>query len=101
MLQARGIEGVRVLAGLVGLGKRHRCEQIDQACQIALTHEAFRLRTVRELIKRTGARQQAFEYLAEHEIIRDLASYDELVSASLRQEPLAASIHSPLQEQES
>ena len=53
-------------------------------------HEAFRLRTIRELIKRAGAKQEAFEYLAEHEIIRDLASYGELVSASLRREPVGA-----------
>ena len=90
MLQARGIQGLRVLAGLVALGKRHRAEPIDQACAIAVTHEAFRLRTIRELIKRAGAKQEAFEYLAEHEIIRDLASYGELVSASLRREPVGA-----------
>ena len=90
MLQARGIQGVRVLVGLVSLGKRHPSEQIDQACAIAVTHEAFRLRTIRELIKRAGAKQEAFEYLAEHEIIRDLASYGELVSASFRREPVMA-----------
>ena len=90
MLQARGVGGLRVLTGLLNLGRRHRCEQIDRACEIAVTHEAFRLRTLRELIKRSSGRQMAFEYLAEHEIIRDLASYDELVSASLRREPMAA-----------
>jgi transposase len=90
MLQARGIEGVRVLLGLVSLGNRYRCEQIDEACAIAVTHEAFRLRTIRELIKRAGAKQEAFEYLAEHEIIRDLAGYDELVAASLRGQPVEA-----------
>ena len=89
MLQARGVEGVRVLAGLVSLGKRHRCEEIEQACAIALTHGAFRLRTIRELIKRRGAEQEAFEYLSEHEIIRDLVSYEELVAASLLGQPVA------------
>lgn len=84
MLQARGVQGVRVLAGLVSLGGRYRCDQIDRACAVALTHEAFRLRAVRELIKREGPKQEAFEYLAEHEIIRDLAGYDQLVRASLQ-----------------
>ena len=84
MLQARGVQGVRVLAGLVSLGGRYRCREIDRACEVALTHEAFRLRALRELIKREGRKQQAFEYLAEHEIIRDLAGYDELVRASLQ-----------------
>jgi transposase len=89
MLEARGIQGIRVLVGLVSLANRHRSDQIDRACAVAVTHDAFRLRTIRELIKRDGAKQQAFEYLAEHEIIRDLASYDEVVAASLAGRPVA------------
>ena len=89
MLEARGIQGIRVLVGLVSLANRHPSDQIDRACAVAVTHEAFRLRTIRELIKRDGAKQQAFEYLAEHEIIRDLASYDEVVAASLAGRPVA------------
>ncbi len=99
MLQERGIEGIRVLVGLVSLGKRHRSEQIDQACATAVTHEAFRLRTIRELIKRAGTKQEAFEYLAEHEIIRDLASYGQLIAASLCRDPVRAGRYS--QEHES
>jgi transposase len=88
MLQDRGIEGVRVLSGLIHLGRRHRYGQIDQACEIALTHNAFRLRTIRQLIQRQGRKQQQFEFLAEHEIIRDLAEYDQLVDAAFQREPL-------------
>jgi hypothetical protein len=88
MLQARGIQGVRVLVGLLSLTRRYRPEQIDRACQIALTHEAFRLRVIRELIRRGGAAQEEFEYLASHEIIRDLTDYGELVTAAFRREPL-------------
>jgi transposase len=90
MLQARGIQGVRVLAGLLSLTRRYRPEQIDRACEIALTHEAFRLRVIRELIRRGGPVQEEFEYLANHEIIRDLADYGELVTAAFRREPLPA-----------
>jgi transposase len=90
MLQARGIQGVRVLLGLVSLGNRHRSDRIDKACAIAVTHEAFRLRAIRELIQREGRKQEAFEYLAEHEIIRDLARYGELVAASFRRESVEA-----------
>ena len=90
MLQARGIQGVRVLVGLLSLTRRYRYDQIDRACEIAVTHEAFRLRVVRDLIRRGGPAQEEFEYLASHEIIRDLADYDDLVASALRQEPLPA-----------
>ena len=43
-----------------------------------------------ELIRRGGPVQEQFEYLACHEIIRDLADYGELVAAALRREPLLA-----------
>ncbi|HUT57582.1 MAG TPA: IS21 family transposase, partial [Phycisphaerae bacterium] len=93
MLQARGIEGIRVLQGLVGLCRHHDSQQINAACEIALTHEAFRLRNVRELIKRRdGRKQEALEYLAEHEIIRDLADYGALVAASLRGQSVEAMV---------
>ncbi len=54
-------------------------DQIEQACEIALTYNAFRLRAIRELIKRGGNKQEEFEFLAAHEIIRDMADYGELV----------------------
>ena len=98
MLQARGIQGVRVLVGLLSLTRRYRPQQIDRACQTALTHEAFRLRVIRELIRRGGLVQEEFEYLASHEIIRDLAEYDDLVTSAFRQEPLVAAISQEEQE---
>ncbi|MEI7837898.1 MAG: IS21 family transposase [Planctomycetota bacterium] len=87
MLQARGIEGLRVLVGLRSLTKSYSCEAIEAACETALSHEAFRLRTLRELLKRGGDRQAEFEFLKEHQIIRDMAEYGQLVRASIRQEP--------------
>ena len=64
MLQQRGIEGVRVLLGLLSLANRHPAEAIEQACETALTHGAYRLRTIRELLKRQGDRQEQFEFTA-------------------------------------
>ena len=87
MLQARGIEGLRVLVGLRSLAKSYPCEAIEEACEKALSHGAFRLRTLRELLKRGGDRQQEFDFLQEHQIIRDMTEYGQLVRASLRQEP--------------
>jgi len=87
MLADRGIQGVRVLVGLLSLAGRHSDDQIEQACQTALTHNAFRLRAIRELIKRGGAKQEQFEFLAAHEIIRDMADYGELVHEAFSSNP--------------
>jgi transposase len=83
MLKARGIPGIRVLVGLLNLANHHDCEAIDKACAIALTHEAFRLRTIKELIQRGGCKQEQLEFIDEHPIIRDISSYEEIVRASL------------------
>jgi transposase len=87
MVQQRGIEGVRVLMGLLHLSRRHACELIEQACATATTHGAYRLRTVRELIKRQAPRQERFEFIDEHPIIRSLTEYGALVHTSFNKEP--------------
>ena len=87
MLLDRGVAGIRVLQGLIHLAGRHDSPNIERACQVALTHQAFRLRALRELIKRGGGEQKEFEFLQEHEIIRDLSSYGHIVRAAIRQEP--------------
>jgi hypothetical protein len=87
MLLERGIAGVRVLTGLMSLANRHDSASIERACRIALTHRAFYLRAIRELIKRGGKPQEEFSFLAEHEIIRDLSSYGHLVRAAIGEEP--------------
>jgi hypothetical protein len=78
MVQTRGVEGVRVLVGLKALAAKHEPAAIDRACQTALAHGAYRLRTIRELLKReaaTSSQQQQFEFLAEHPVIRPLSDY--------------------------
>lgn len=82
MLLARGVAGVRVLVGLMSLTHRYDSDQIEHACRIALTHQAFHLRAVRALLKREQGRQKEFDFLAEHEIIRDMADYGQLVQSS-------------------
>ena len=81
MLQARGLPGVRVLVGLLSLDERHPWADVDGACEIAQTHGAYRLRVIRQLIKRGGARQEQFEFIQEHPIIRRLSDYGDLVRA--------------------
>jgi transposase len=86
MLHQRGIEGVRVLMGLVSLTRQHSSESIEQACRTASTHGAYRLRTIRELLKRQGDSQERFEFLDEHPIIRSLSDYQDLVHTTFHKE---------------
>jgi transposase len=81
MLAERGIQGVRVLIGLLSLAKRHDCDRIEKACETAQTHGAYRLRTIRELIKRQAPKQEQFEFMQEHPIIRSVSEYEKLVHA--------------------
>jgi transposase len=76
MVQARGVEGVRVLLGLKALAKKHDAQALDRACGKALSYGAYRLKTIRELLQRDdGTTQQQFEFLEEHPVIRPLSEY--------------------------
>jgi transposase len=86
MVQCRGIQGVRPLMGLLSLSKRHPANAIERACEIALGHGAYRLRTIRELIRREGDHQEKFEFIDEHPIIRSLSEYGDLVHAAFNEE---------------
>ncbi len=93
MLHDRGVEGARVLQGLLSLANRHENQQIEAACELAQSHGAYRLRVIRELIKRRGSRQDQFEFMQEHPIIRSLSEYGRLVHAAVQEDPF-----SPIQE---
>jgi transposase len=82
MLEVRGIPGVRVLVGLLSLTRKHSRNEIDRACEIALTHGAVRLKTIRKLVQRGGPPQEQFAFLEEHPIIRRLSDYQAIVQAS-------------------
>jgi len=86
VLRARGIEGVRVLQGLLSLAKDYSCAALEKACEIALSYGSYRLRTIRALLKRQGAKQEQFAFMQEHPIIRSLADYAQLVQQAFHQE---------------
>lgn len=86
MLSERGIPGIRVLVGLNALAHRHSSTAIEQACEIAQTHGAYHLRSIRELIKRTAPKQEQFEFIECHPIIRSISEYGSLVRCALRRE---------------
>ena len=77
MLQARGVEGIRVLIGLKALTSKHNATALNAACETAMTYGALRLRTIRKLLKRKGEAQQQkqFDFLEEHPVIRPLSDY--------------------------
>ncbi len=80
VLEQRGIEGVRVLQGLLALASRHPVAALEHACDIALSHGAYHLRTVRQLLARPDAsRQEPLPFLEEHPLIRPLSDYGQLI----------------------
>ncbi len=78
LYRQRGAESLRVLQGLLALAEKHPAPQLDQACQLALTHDAWHLRDLRELLARPVAQEQ-FAFIQTHPLIRDLEAYDNLV----------------------
>lgn len=78
LYQQRGAECLRVLQGLLALADKHPASQINQACQLALSHGAWRLSDVRELLARPVVQEQ-FGFIEAHPLIRDLKAYDNLV----------------------
>jgi transposase len=77
MLQARGVEGIRVLQGLKALASKHDATALNAACETALSHGALRLRTIRQLLQRNSEvpQQLQFDFLTEHPVIRPLTDY--------------------------
>jgi hypothetical protein len=85
MLSARGIEGTRVLQGLLSLARKHPCDALEKACATALSHGVFRLRTLRQLLQRQEDHtpQQMLSFLDEHPLIRPLDDYAQIITAAL------------------
>ena len=76
MTAARGVEGVRVLVGLKHLASKYDSEALEQACEVALSRAAYRLRTIRKLLLHQATeRQRQFAFLEQHPIIRPLSDY--------------------------
>jgi transposase len=86
MIQARGVEGVRVIQGLLSLTKRHRAAAIERACETAHGYREFRLKTVRVLIERQSASQEQFSFVDRHPIIRDMSEYQQFVHQAFQKE---------------
>ena len=79
MIQARGVEGVRVLVGLLSLAGRHPASAIEHACEIAQGYGEYHLRTIRSLLKHQAPKQELLPFTSEHPIIRPMSEYGQFV----------------------
>ena len=88
VLKSRGIEGLRVLMGLISLGNQNARQAVERACEIALNHGSYHLRSLRQLIKNHNPVpiQQVFEFASEHPIIRPVADYEQWLNEALTQQ---------------
>jgi transposase len=92
MLTARGIEGTRVLQGLLSLAKKHTSQTMEKACETALSHGCFRLRTIRQLLQRESAKQEPLGFLDEHPLIRPLDDYGQIVARAIHRQADRSSV---------
>lgn len=88
----RGVAGTRVLQGLLSLKKKHSHEALENACKTALSHGVYRLRTIRQLLKRQAAPQMPLAFLDEHPIIRPLDDYAEVVARAIHRQDSRSSM---------
>jgi transposase len=88
VVQARGVEAVRVLTGLLSLTGRHPVAAIERACGIASSYGACHLRAVRALIGRDAPKQEEMSFISEHPMIRSLVIYDEFVHHAFQQKEI-------------
>lgn len=86
MLHARGIEGTRVLQGLLALAVKYPATALENACKTALSHGAYRLRALRQLLKHQAPAQQPLPFLDEHPIIRPLGDYAAIVARAIHRQ---------------
>jgi transposase len=90
LVATRGVEAIRVLHGLLNLISKHPSQVIEQACDTAHANQSYYLVTLRQLIKHSSAKQQEFEFLAEHPLIRNLSEYGDLVRVDFKKEAMKA-----------
>jgi transposase len=85
VLQTRGIEGLRVVQGLLSLANKHTAAELEKACEIAHSYASYRLRTIRTLLKRSADQRPKQEsFLETHPLIRDLTDYAQIVHAAVQ-----------------
>ena len=82
----RGVQAARVLQGLLSLTRNYRSWQIEAACDTAHANGCYQWKSLKRLVERVESKQQQFEFLEEHPLIRNLAAYGEVVGVNLQKE---------------
>jgi transposase len=85
VMEERGIQGIRVINGLLSLTTRHSAAQMEKACELALSHGQYRLRALRELLAQPS-RQENFDFMENHPLIRDMNEYGNLIKVNFKKE---------------
>ncbi len=66
--------------------KKHSSDTLETACEIALAHSCWQLKTLRRLVGRTVAKQEPLPFLDEHPLIRPLDDYAAVVTQAIRRQ---------------
>jgi hypothetical protein len=92
VVTTRGIQGTRVLQGLLALTKKHDLQSLEKACETALFHGCFQLRGLRQLLDRRADQQQPLPFLDQHPIIRPLDDYAAVVRRAIHRQDSRSSV---------
>jgi hypothetical protein len=78
-------ERFATINGLLSLTTRHSAAQMESVCELALTHGQYRLRALRQLLAQPS-RQENFEFMEKHPLIRDMEEYGHFSKVSFKKE---------------
>jgi len=71
---------IRRMQGVLALGKKHKAAQLEQACAKACLHGQYHLKDLRNWLGNPH-QQEAFSFLQQHELIRDIDHYGQLTGS--------------------
>lgn len=84
----RGAPGIRVLQGLNALGRKHSNRAIDQVCEQAIGMSLFRLKDLKRLLEKSAHnKQENFEFMDKHPLIRDMSEYTQMLELLAPEQP--------------
>jgi len=83
VLSEHGIQGMRIIQGLLSLTRTYECSEIERACETAWRNSCFRYRALKRLMKEQQASQQTMEFMDEHPAIRPMSEYGEFLKRTL------------------
>ena len=92
VVTVRGIQGTRVLQGLLALSKKHSSDTLEKACETALSYGCFHLKAIRHLLDQQAAKQEPLPFLDEHPIIRPLDDYAAVVHQAIHRQDSRSSM---------